>query len=266
MKIRSFKHSGPLTRIERICLASFAAHHDDVELLSYTPIENLPEGVIAVDANEILPESSSLFRKNSRKGIEAIVRWRTLLERGDCYVSTDMLCIRPFDFDEPIVFGRKSDVDSYRWGHQALIFPAHHPACQFMLNRCLNPHFPVPGEKLRHRIKKAIRRRITGDLRPIRSWIVGDEGGFQVAVDQMQLDHLAQPIPVFFPIHEARWRSPYDDTFRNDWGMLPSTRAVYLNSFEVQRNKFDLEAPFEPGSLMDYYEQKYLGEPLLIAA
>lgn len=266
MKIRCFKHRGPLTRIERICLRSLAVHHDEVQLLSYFPIDNLPDGVRLVDANEILPMSNMLFRRNSGAGIEPIIRWKTLLEHGDCFVSTDVLCLRPFDFDQSIVFGRKSDIDGYQWGHQVLIMPPGHPLSRFMLNRCLQPHFPVAGEKLRHRWKKAFRRNFTSSLRPIRSWMIGGEGGFQVAVQTLEIEHLAQSIPVFFPIHEARWRSPYDETFRGDWQMLESTRAVYLNSFEADRNHFDFNAPFLPGSLMDHYERTYMGSGVRLAA
>ncbi len=266
MKIRCFKHRGPLNRTERICLRSFAVHHGEVELLTYFPIQDLPDGVRAVDANEILPMSSELFRRNSTAGIKTMIRWKTLLEHGGCFIATDMLCIRPFDFDQPVVFGRKSDIDGCHWGLQVLITPPGHPLCRFMLNRCLQPHFPVAGEKLRHRLKKAFRRRFTRSLQPIRSWNVGDEGGFQVAVQALEMESLAQPIPVFYPIHEARWRSPYDETFQGDSHLLDSTRAVYLNSFETERNRFDFEAPFVPGSLMDYYEQRYLrGYPRLAA-
>ncbi|PQO28154.1 hypothetical protein [Blastopirellula marina] len=266
MKIRCFKHRGPLNRIERVCLRSFAVHHGEVELLTYFPIDDLPEGIRAVDANEILPMSSDLYRRNSQAGIKAMFRWKTLLEHGGCFISTDVLCIRPFDFDQPVVFGRKSDIDWCPWGMQVLIAPPSHPLSRFMLNRCLQPHFPVAGEKLRHRIKKAFRRRFTRNLKPIRSWMVGDEGGFQVAVRTLEMESVAQPIPVFYPIHEARWRSPYDETFRGDWQMLSSTRAVCLNSFEAERNRFDYDAPFAAGSLMDHYERQYLAEYARLAA
>ncbi|RCS49137.1 hypothetical protein DTL42_11375 [Bremerella cremea] len=266
MKIRCFKHQGPLNRIERVCLRSFAVHHGEVELLTYCPQENLPEGVRAVDANEIVPQSSELFRRNSQAGIAAMIRWKTLLEHGGCFISTDVLCIRPFDFDQPVVFGRKSDIDWCPWGLSVLITPPAHPLPRFMLNRCLQPHFPVAGEKLRHRWKKAFRRRFTHNLKPIRSWMVGDEGGFQVAIRTLEMENLALPIPVFYPIHEARWRSPYDETFRDDWPMLDSTRAVYLNSFEAKRNRFDFEAPFVPGSLLDYYQRQYFGGYSKVAA
>ncbi|MBI1247231.1 hypothetical protein GC197_05225 [bacterium] len=266
MTIRCFKHHGPLTRIERVCLSSFSAMHTDVRLLSYDKIENLPAGVQLVDANQILDSSSDLYRHNSKAGIEAIMRWKTLWLHGGCYVSTDMLCIRPFDFHQQVVLGRKSEFDGYRWGLEILIFPPENSACRFMLNRCLQPHFPIAGEKLSHRLKKAFRRRFSRNMSPIRSWNIGGERGFQHAVEQFGLERYAQPIPVFYPVHEARWRSPFDDTFREDWQMLPSTRAVFLNCELVGRNKFDLNAPFQPGSLMHYYEQKFLGDSLEIAA
>lgn len=258
MKIRCFKHRGPLTRIEQICLSSFAAHHEEVQLLSYAPIDNLPAGVRNVDANEILPTSSEMYRRNSGDGVYAMIRWKTLLMHGGCFITSDVLCIRPFDFAEPVVFGRKSDVDGFQWGIEVLIFPPEHEACRYMLDRCLQPHIPVAGEKLRHRLKKEFRRRFTKSVRPVRPWSIGGERGFHSAVEKFQLDSLAQPIPVFFPIHEARWRSPYDDTFRDDYQLLGSTRAIFLNSFHVERNQFDLTKPFLRGSLMDHYERKLL--------
>lgn len=266
MKVHCFKHRGGLTRAERICLSSFLVHHDEVNLLCYEPIKNVPDGVQQIDAGEIVPRNSDGFRLNSASGIEALVRWKTLYERGGSYISTDIMCVRPLHFETPVVFGKKCDLDSCRWGIDILIFPPGHEACLFMLKRCLKPHAHLPGEKTGHWIKKELKKRLTRSLRPVKSWMIGGQYGFQAAVEQLRLAEFEQPAPVFYPIHEARWRSPYDSTFENDLELLRSTRAFALNTHQAKRSGFDLNAPYLEGSLMHHFENTLLHNLVPVAA
>lgn len=257
MKVRCFKHCGKLTKLEKLCLSSFVHHHSAIELFSYEPIANVPTGVIQKNAEEILPKESDAFRFNSIAGIQSLFRWKTLHDLGGCFIGTDILCVRPFEFDEAVVFGKKCDIDFYRWGIDILIFPPRHDACAYMLERCLHPHFPIKGDKFLHQCKKIFRKRFTRSLNPVKPWKIGGESGFQSAVEKFNLACYAQKPPVFYPVHEARWQSPFDSTFATDLELLPMTRAVALNSDAAKRAGFDLNQPLPSDSLVSHYASKY---------
>lgn len=99
---------GPrLSWFEQLCLKSFADRGHHVTLYSYAPIDNIPAGVHAKDAEDIFPQHPML--RHARTGSPAIHAdiWRlNLLKKTDeIWVDTDMYCYRPFDFETPFVYG-----------------------------------------------------------------------------------------------------------------------------------------------------------------
>jgi hypothetical protein len=96
--------------MEIISIRSFLAHGHDYHLYAYEPIENLPVGVVVRDANEILPHSS-VFRYTGYEtyaGFANFFRYKLLLERGGWWTDTDVVCLRPFEFASPYVFGSET--------------------------------------------------------------------------------------------------------------------------------------------------------------
>ncbi len=76
---------GPtLSVMERLCMRSFLAHGHDFHLYTYAPIDNVPEGVVVQDGNDILPESMIFqYRDHSSyAGFANFFRYKLLLERG----------------------------------------------------------------------------------------------------------------------------------------------------------------------------------------
>ncbi|WP_372887315.1 hypothetical protein [Shimia sp.] len=106
-EIASLWIGGRLSWLEQLCLKSFADAGHHTTLYSYAPIANLPEGVVAGDAEEIFP-SRPMYR-HARTGSPAIHAdlWRlNLLKKTDkIWVDADMYCYRPFDFSRQSVFG-----------------------------------------------------------------------------------------------------------------------------------------------------------------
>ncbi|HKP02664.1 MAG TPA: glycosyltransferase [Chthoniobacterales bacterium] len=95
-----------LSTMELLSIRSFLYHGHSYELYVYEPVENLPEGAIARDANEILP-ASRIFQYadfKSYAGFSNFFRYKLLLERGGWWVDTDVVCLRPFDCPAPYVF------------------------------------------------------------------------------------------------------------------------------------------------------------------
>lgn len=96
-----------LSWLEQLCLKSFADAGHPTTLYSYSPIENLPDGVMAGDAAEIYPAEPML--RHVRTGSPAIHAdmWRLhLLAKTDkIWVDADMYCYRPFDPKDGYLFG-----------------------------------------------------------------------------------------------------------------------------------------------------------------
>jgi glycosyltransferase involved in cell wall biosynthesis len=106
---------GPLTRLERLTLCSFVARGHEFHLWRYERVPDpLPRGVVVRDANEILPRER-VFRKRIADGelglgegsyamFADLFRTKLLHELGGIWVDMDVLCLRPFDFEQPYVF------------------------------------------------------------------------------------------------------------------------------------------------------------------
>lgn len=98
---------GRLSWLEQLCLKSFADAGHKITLYSYSPIDNIPPGVLAGDANDIYPGEPML--RHARTGSPAIHAdmWRLhLLAKTDAiWVDADMYCYRPFNVDSPYVYG-----------------------------------------------------------------------------------------------------------------------------------------------------------------
>jgi hypothetical protein len=97
---------GRLSTMEQLSLASFVAHGHDVHLYTYDGVEGVPEGVVLRDGREIIG-ADRIFKykkEGSYAGFSNVFRYKLLLDKGNFWVDSDVVCLRPFDFDEPYVF------------------------------------------------------------------------------------------------------------------------------------------------------------------
>ncbi|HLP19110.1 MAG TPA: glycosyltransferase [Chitinophagales bacterium] len=110
-----------LSKIEMLTLQSFVDNGHVFHLWTYGPIENeLPEGVIMEDANEILP-SDKIFRykhvnkyghgKGSVSGFSDIFRYKLLYEKGGWWIDMDVTCLKPLNVTTPYFFRQHHDLD-----------------------------------------------------------------------------------------------------------------------------------------------------------
>lgn len=99
---------GPkLGRMEKLSVFSFLKNSHGVHLYAYSEIEGIPEGVIIMDANTIIPESK-IFRykdSNSYAGFANLFRYKLLFEKGGLWVDLDTVCLKPLVTDEEYIFG-----------------------------------------------------------------------------------------------------------------------------------------------------------------
>ncbi len=121
---------------EVMCMRSFLEHGHPYHLYTYNDIDNLPSGVELKDANAVLP-ASCVYATNYRgyAPFSDWFRWALFQERGGYWVDTDVLCLRPLDFSEDIVFGWEvfdPPVET-RLGTAVIRMQAGHVLCSTML-------------------------------------------------------------------------------------------------------------------------------------
>ena len=97
-----------LSNLERLSLSSFIANGHDYHLYVYSDVNGIPDGVTVKDGNEILPESDIFsYRVGAGKGsysaFSNFFRYKLLYDRGGWWCDTDMVCLKPFDFQQDYV-------------------------------------------------------------------------------------------------------------------------------------------------------------------
>jgi Glycosyltransferase sugar-binding region containing DXD motif/Alpha 1,4-glycosyltransferase conserved region len=95
-----------LSAMERLSIASFLANGHEYHLYVYDEIENAPQGTVLKAADQIVPESMIFQYKNhpSHAGFSNFFRYKLLLSKGGWWADTDVVCLKPFAFEDPYVF------------------------------------------------------------------------------------------------------------------------------------------------------------------
>jgi len=102
---------GPrLTAMEQLCIKSYLHHGHEFHLYVYQDTAEVPDGTTIMDGNKIIDESKIFvyegpgFGHKSLAGFADKFRYRLLLEKGNWWVDTDSVCLKPFDFATDYVF------------------------------------------------------------------------------------------------------------------------------------------------------------------
>lgn len=137
----SFWH-GPIDGLTYGCLASFPYHGARLRLYSYHDNIKVPPGIDLADAREICPDTSLVGRYIADGKVEFskfsnLFRYLLIKQTGCCWVDTDLICLRPPEFQH----------DEMAFGYQ---YPKEH---RFALNGAvlkLPRDHPVLAELIQH--------------------------------------------------------------------------------------------------------------------
>lgn len=107
--IQSLWIGSELSVMEQLCIKSFLNNGHEFHLYCYGEVKNIPDGTLVKDANEILPETEVFSYnvgpgKGSYSAFSNYFRYKLLTDKGGWWVDTDIICIKPFDFEEEYVF------------------------------------------------------------------------------------------------------------------------------------------------------------------
>ncbi len=120
-----------MSLIERLSINSFLQQGHTYHLYCYDEVKNVPPGTILRDAAEILPASEIFYYQRGKgKGSVAafanLFRYKLLLERGGWWVDTDIVCLQPFNFSEPLVFASERNGDATQITNAVIRIPPGH--------------------------------------------------------------------------------------------------------------------------------------------
>src|SRR5450755_297611 len=107
LTVQMFWHGAQLSRIERLCMASFIAHGHPLHLYVYETPAALPAGVRLMAAADILP-SALLFRHRRTGSLGSFSDWfryQLLKERGGIWADADVVCLRALTYPQVEIFG-----------------------------------------------------------------------------------------------------------------------------------------------------------------
>ena len=90
-----------LDTIHKMCVESFIRQNHMYVLYTYEHIENLPENVVIMDANEIMPASMIFRYEDMLAGFSDLFRNYLLYLKGGWYVDLDIYCVKRYDFPQP---------------------------------------------------------------------------------------------------------------------------------------------------------------------
>ena len=142
--VQSLWVGGALSAMERLSIQSFLDHGHQFNLYTYDEVGRVPDGTTVLDAEQILPRDRIFryrqdgFGKGSLSGFGNLFRLQLLHDIGGWWVDCDMVCVRPLDFEDPIVIASSWEpkVLQHRGVNNcALRFPPGHPAVAEALHR-----------------------------------------------------------------------------------------------------------------------------------
>ena len=136
--IQSLWVGGRLSTLEQLAIRSFQAHGHEFVLYAYEDTEGVPPGTVVMDANSILPASRIFtYREHqSYAGFANFFRYKLLLEKGGWFVDADMVCLRPFNFQDEYVFSSEGLEDRQLVNVGAIKAPAGSAILEYAWNAC----------------------------------------------------------------------------------------------------------------------------------
>lgn len=257
--IQSLWIGDELSLNEQLCIASFLYHGHEFHLYTYEFIKNVPEGTVIKDASEII-SSDKIFKygkgKASYAGFANWFRYKLLFEKGGFWVDTDVVCMKPFQFDSELIFGLESDKNA---NVAVLSFPKRHEACSFLIDFCENPNKILPFDTFKDK-KRKLKRQILGKGINHMKWGEAGPVGFTSTIIHFDLLKFAKPFTYFYPISHHNWKSIYDTTLSKDYDLFHDTYAIHLWNEMSRIDNFDKNLRQDKNSLIEILRNKYLEE------
>ncbi len=218
-----------LPLISVLCIKSFLDHGHRFQLFTYKSFDNIPEGTIIRDANDILPQEL-IFRDchNSLATFSDWFRMEWLFREGGFWVDMDVACLRD-DLPEERPWFCLQEPGVVAVG--AIAFPPQHPMIDALRRIAADPASPAPWDRPEERRQKeAMKRNIPAveERRRHVPWGHCGPQGFTRALRHFELQHTAKRPSQLYPIHYTVWRHCYNGVYNLNSAELGNAWAIHL--------------------------------------
>lgn len=224
-----------LSVMERLSIASFLANGHIYHLYVYDDVKYIPEGTVLRDANEILPSSMIFQYKHSKSyaGFANFFRYKLLLEKGGWWVDSDVICLKPFHFNEAYVFASEIDKNVQVANSGIIKAPVASEAMEFAWRTCQ----AKDPEQLRW---GETGPRLTGE-----------------AIRLFSLERYLKPFQVFCPLGYLEWAKVLDPCA--NLALDQTTYAIHLWNEMWRRANKDKNIQHHSDCLYEQLKRKYPG-------
>lgn len=231
----SFWVGRPLSKIEQTCLASFVYHGHSFTLFVYDMNLEVPDGILKVDANEIIPKSK-LFKTDKSYGPFAdMFRYKMIQDTGLTWTDTDNICLK----------------DKWR-------FP------EYLFGMQGGPHKIVANGLLRAPKKSDfIKELVNISSEYDKDKIVWGEIGPQLVTEKIKKHKLTRYIQdpsVFYPVNYWEWKWIFEpEHFDKVMNLCRRSHTLQIWNQMLNRERYNNNS-FLEGSAMQYFYEKYIGK------
>jgi hypothetical protein len=236
--VQSLWIGASLGSIQRLTIQSFLCHGYEFCLYTFNEISNVPEGTTLCDASTILPKESVFcyqdgFGKGSYSAFSNLFRYQLLYEKGGWWVDMDVVCLKPFDFNDDFVFATELEGDGSIYA-ASCVFKSP-PRAEY-LRYCLE----VCAAKDKARLR-------WGEIGPA---LLDD------AIKRFNLTAHLVPVHVFTPIDHFKFNDILQPDF--DISRLANSYGVHLWNQMWKANGIDPDEESHPSSLYARLKARYL--------
>jgi mannosyltransferase OCH1-like enzyme len=222
-----------LSAMEKLSVASFLNNGHDYHLYVYADVKGVPAGAVVKDAGEVLPPSMIFEYRDfkSYAGFSNFFRYKLLLEKGGWWADTDMVCLRPFDFEEEHVFASELSYGAEVVTSGVIKAPVASPVMMYAWQACL---------------KKDPRAIVWGETGPR---LMAE------AAAACALEKHTKPYTVFCPLDYSEWQQVIEPD--GALQLNPDTHAIHLWNEMWRRAGVDKNRTFHRESLYERLKRKY---------
>lgn len=129
-----------LSIMEQLSIVSFLKNGHEYHLYIYQDVKGIPKGTILKNADEIVLRDRIFKYKeyDTYAGFSNLFRYKLLFEKGGYWADTDVICLKPFNFESDYVFAQEKHSDgSILIASNVIKVPVGCEIMQFCYNICI---------------------------------------------------------------------------------------------------------------------------------
>lgn len=244
-------------------MKSFLYHGHKVELYTYEDIPDVPDGVTLIDANEVLDQSKVFVYgdkigagRGSVAGFANYFRYQMLYHSEDAFwVDMDVLCLKPFEFDQDLVFGWQ---DEYYINNAVIGTRKHkHNLFDELITYCEDPfkikHWDGWKLSVRKLLRSVVRKNNTEHI----PWGLTGPRALTGYVKKLGLEEYSVRENKFYPIKLKEWKKIFFEPANEIESLISDSYAIHLWHEKMRREKFNKNAHFDTNSIFERLAKRY---------